>query len=256
MIARLGPTNILHNHGRHILLSGQEDHPCKSWFLNLRKLSQQYGLQDPLLVLQSPATKTIWKKLCKSKVTDWWEKKLRAEAELLQNASLLHFKPAFMSLSSPHPLWTSAGSPYEVGKAVIASQMLSGRYRTDRLTRHWNISNPDGLCRLPGCLNQEGSLEHILLCCPALSEARSRIVSLISAFLVSRQELFPIIYHYTIENEGFLLQFLLDPSCLPLVISTNQNYPDTLKHCLYLARTWCYSIHLSRSKLLKQMGLK
>ena len=149
-----------------------------------------------------------------------------------------------------------AGSPYEVGKAVIAARMLSGRYRTDSLTRHWTKTNPDGLCRLPGCDNQEGDLEHILLHCPALSDSRSRIVSLISAFLVPRQELFPVIYHYTIEDEKNLLQFLLDPSCLPLVISTNREYPDTLKHCLYLGRTWCYSIHIYRSKLLKQLGIK
>ena len=161
-----------------------------------------------------------------------------------------------MSLFFPHPIWTSTGSPFEVGKAVIVAQMLSGRYRTDRLTRHWTQSNPDGLCRLPGCLDQEGNLEHILLHCTALSEARSRVVSLISAFLVSRQELFPVIFHYTIKEEGLLSQFLLDPTCLPLVISTNKTYPETIKHCLYLARTWCFTIHLSRSKLMKQLGFK
>ena len=193
MISRLGPTNILHNHGRHVLISAQEDLPLKSWFLSLRKLSQQYRLKDPLLVLQSPTSKNVWKKLCKSRVTDWWEKKLRAEAELLQNASLLHFKPAFMSLSSPHPLWTSAGSPYEVGKAVVASQMLSGRYRTDRLTRHWNKSNPDGLCRLPGCLDQEGSLEHILLHC--------------QPYLMQDLGLFHLFLHSWFPDKNFSLLF-------------------------------------------------
>ena len=179
---------------------------------------------------------------------------MRGEADFLD--SLAHFKPSFMSLSTPHPLWSSASSPYEVGKAVIAARMLSGRYRTDRLTRHWTQTNPDGLCRLPGCFNNEGNLEHILLHCTALSEARSRVVSLFTAFLVSRQELFPVIHHYTIVEEHLLLQFLLDPSCLPLVISTNKHYPNTTNQCLYLARTWCYSIHLSRSKLMKESGIK
>ena len=133
--------------------------------------------------------------------------------------------------------------------------MLSGCYRTDRLARHWTRSNPHGLCRLPGCQNREGNLAHILLYCPALSNSRSKIVSLISAFLVPRPQLFPVIFHYTIKKRDLLLQFLLDPSCLPLVISTNRTYPDTLKHCLYIARTWCYSIHLARTKLLKLMGL-
>ena len=254
MIARLGPENILHNHGRFILLSAKEDQPCKSWFLELRVLCLQYSLPDPLIVLQSPLSKLRWKHLCKSKVVDWWEQKLRGEADLLP--SLQHFKPAYMSLSSPHPLWSCAGSPYEVGKAVIAARMLSGRYKTDRLTRHWTKTNPDGLCRLPGCENKEGSLEHILLHCSALADSRSRIVSLIAAFLVSRPELFPVIRHFTIEEDNLLLQFLLDPTCLPLVISTNRTHPDTLKHCLYLGRTWCYSIHIYRSKIMKQLDIK
>ena len=169
MIARLGAENILHQHGRHQLLSSTTG---KSWFSSVRALSLQYGLQDPLLVLQSPPTKNQWKNLVKSKVTDWWEIKLRGEATMLP--SLQFFNPNYLSLTSPHPLWVSAKSPYEVRKAVIVALMLSGRYRTDYLTRHWSKSNPSGHCLLPGCVgDQHGTLEHILLHCPALSEARS-----------------------------------------------------------------------------------
>ena len=161
-----------------------------------------------------------------------------------------------MSLSFPHPIWTSAGSPYEVGKAVIAARMLSGRYRTDTLSKHWTRDNPEGYCRLPGCSNQEGNLVHILLHCPALAASRARMISLWGAFMVTRPSLFPVIKNYTIVEDNLLLQFLLDPSCLPLVISTNMAVPGTLKHCLYLARTWCYSTHLARSKFLREMNLK
>ena len=147
MIARLGPSNILHQHGRHILLSVSPDSSSKSWFLSLRLLANQYNLPDPLLTLQSPPTKSKWKSLCKSRVLDHYEQKLRAEAEHLD--SLLYFKPGFMSLNSPHPIWTSANSPYEVSKAVIAARMLSGRYRTDRLSRHWTNDNPRNPRRQP-----------------------------------------------------------------------------------------------------------
>ena len=254
MIARLGPENILHKHGRHILLSASEKSPSKSWFLSMRLLSQKYGLPDPLLILQSPPTPSHWKSTCKSKVIDWYEQRLRAEADLLP--SLLHFKPAFMSLSAPHPMWTSAGSPYEVSKAVITARMLSGRYRTDRLSRHWNHDNPEGLCRLPGCLDQQGDLHHILLHCPALLSSRMKMIKLWSDFMVSRPSLLPIITKYTLEAPELMLQFLLDPSCLPLVISTNITNPGTLQHCLYLSRTWCFSTHVTRSRLLHQLNLK
>ena len=203
--------------------------PSHGSFYLVRTLSQKYNLPNPLLILQTPPTKYYWKSLCRSKVVDWHEQKLRSEGDLLP--SLQFFKPAFMSLSSPHPIWTCANSPYEVSKAVVASRMLSGRYRTDRLSRHWTSDNPDGLCRLPGCTNQEGNLTHILLYCPALSHSRANMIKLWSAFLVSRPFLLPVIKKYTIEEEHRLPQFLLDPSCLSLVISTEQTHPGTLKYC-------------------------
>ena len=123
-----------------------------------------------------------------------------------------------MSLFSPHPIWTHAKSPYEVSKAVIACRMLSGRYRTDRLTRHWTPDNPQGICRLSGCSNQEGTLTHILLYCPALSESRLGMIKLWSNFMVSRQALLPIIHFYTILQPDSMIHFLLFPISLPLVI--------------------------------------
>ena len=253
MIARLGPENILHIHGRHILLNLGHNNVEKSWFSGIRSLSQQYSLPDPLLTLQSPPTKYQWKTLTRSKVLDWWQIKLRGEADLLP--SLLHFRPAFMSLSSPHPLWSTAGSPFEVSKAVVSARMLSGRYRTDYLSRHWSRTNPEGLCRLPGCEGSEGSLEHILLHCPALAEARSRMITHWSSFLVSRPWLFPVIAHHTLGDVSLHLQFLIDASTLPLVISSNRSNPEILPSCLYLTRTWNFAIHLTREKIRKHWNL-
>ena len=254
MIARLGPTNILHQHGRHLLLSAKPDSPSKSWFLTLRQLSAKYGLPDPLLILQSPPSAAYWKTFCKSKVIDWHEQKLRGEANLLP--SLPFFNPRYMSLSAPHPIWTSANSPYEVSKAVIASRMLSGRYRTDKLSRHWVPDNPDGLCRLPGCSGEEGNLQHILLHCPALSTSRANMIKLWSAFMVSRPNLLPIIHKYTIQEPNMMLQLLLDATSLPLVISSNKLSPGTLQQCLYLGRTWCFSTHIARTKLFQQLNIR
>ena len=185
---------------------------------------------------------------------DFWEQNLRAEASLLP--SLYFFNASFMSLSNPHPIWLHARSPFEVGKAVIVARMISGRYKTDRLSRHWASDNPDGLCCLPGCMNQEGNLLHILLHCPALADTRAKMISFWSAFLVSKPALFPVVQHYTMKEEHLFPQFLLDPSCLPLVISTNQAHPSTLQDCLFISRTWCYAVHLARSKLIRAMNLR
>ena len=106
MIARLGPDNILHKHGRSILLHKGRENAGHSWFIKMRYISTQYGVPDPILVLQTPPVLFYWKNLTNLKVLDWWKVHLSGEAELL--ASLEFFKPSFMSLSSPHPVWTTA----------------------------------------------------------------------------------------------------------------------------------------------------
>ena len=249
MIARLGPENILHQHGRHVLLNLGTSLGGKSWFAEIRSVCQQYCLPDPLLTLQSPPTHYHWKSLTKLKVLDYWQVKLRGEADHL--LSLEYFKPSFMSLSVPHPIWTSAGSPFEVSKAVVSARMLSGRYRTDLLTRHWSRSNPEGLCQLPGCDGEVGTLQHILLYCPALAETRAKLFSHWNAFLVPRPWLFPVVAHHTLGDERLHLQFLLDASTLPQVIASNKANPNILPGCLYLARTWNFSIHMTREKIRK-----
>ena len=255
MIARLGPKHILNKHGRHVLLSATESSSIKSsWFLHVRVLSQKYGLPDPLTILQSAPSKGQWKSKCKSLITDFFEKKLRSEAGVLP--SLEFFRPSFMSLSKPHPLWLNAGSPFEVSKAVIVARMLSGRYRTDMLSRHCVKDNPHGFCRLPGCSNQLGSLQHILLSCPALVECRAGMIKMWGDFMVSRPSLLAVVSQYTIIQVDLFMQFLLDPSCLPLVLTLNRTHPDTLKNCLFLSRTWCFSVHLARTKQLHQLQLR
>ena len=81
-----------------------------------------------------------------------------------------------MSLAKPPPIWSTCGS--KVNKAVIQARMLSGRYPTDKLSRHWT-DNKAGVCKLPFCTGVDiGSLEHILLFCPGLKEARSNVTKL------------------------------------------------------------------------------
>ena len=85
MIARLGPDSILQQHGRHVLLNANQNSSSSSWFITIRSISQQYGLPDPLLVMQSPPTHYHWKSLTKAKVLDWWQVKLRGEAAHLDS---------------------------------------------------------------------------------------------------------------------------------------------------------------------------
>ena len=70
--------------------------------------------------------------------------------------------------SGAHPLWwTCYSSPTAVRSATVMGKMLSGRYRSCWLRRHW--TQESGACRLPGCGLVPGDVAHLLSGeCPAL----------------------------------------------------------------------------------------
>ena len=75
--------------------------------------------------------------MVKSKVINYWEAYLRSKALSMRESSLKYFRAEYMSLTRPHPIWSTCGSnPYEINKAVVQARMLSGRYVTDQLARH------------------------------------------------------------------------------------------------------------------------
>ena len=156
MISRL-PDNILNKIGRHVLTVA--DDRTKSWFLMVRDICLLYQLPHPLSQLDSPLPKEAAKQLFRAAVIDYWETKLRTDAALLP--SLQYFKPQFMSLDCPHPIYQTCGSnSYEICKAIVQAKMVSGRYRTDRLVRHF-YPDSDGNCSI--CPeNVPGTIEHIL----------------------------------------------------------------------------------------------
>ena len=248
MIARLGPSNILHKHGSAILTDVKANR--FSWFWQVEQLSEQYSLPHPLQVLQNPPTKESFKRLTKSKVTDWWNENLRQKVASLD--SLVHFRSNFMSLANPHPLWTSAkSSPYEIRKATVQARMLSGRYRTCWLRRHWS-GDTSGMCRIPGCTGEPGTLQHIVAReCPGLVNAYSRATALWSSFLRDNPLLLPTISSFSLADHPTFLSFLLDPSTLAPVISLAQIHgKEIIDQLCYLARTWLYCVHKERLKLM------
>ena len=167
MICRL-PNNILHRLAQNILTTYPDS--IKSWFMQIKKLCFQYNLPHPLLLLTDPPSKAEFKNLVRQNVLDFWQSKLRAAAAPLP--SLKYFKPQFMSLSSPHPLWTSCGdNSYELNKACIQAKYLSGRFRTDKLLADFSKENSP-FCQLHPDSQTEGDLLHHLVLCPSLASRR------------------------------------------------------------------------------------
>ena len=157
-----------------------------------------------------------------------------------------------MSLNSPHPIWSSAKSnPYEVTKSVVQARMLSGRYRTEYLCRHW--SNRDGTCLASSCtgLQHPETIEHILLFCPSYSEIRSCHFNRWKSFAEKYQYLSSIISKVLTYQPPYRCQFILDCTVTPDVISLSQIHGQAaVDKLLYLTRTFCYAVHRLRMKNL------
>ena len=252
MISRL-PENILHSHAKDIFTSTTLSK--KSWFFQIRDLCLCYGLPHPLDILSNPLSKEKFKTMVKSSVIDYWEQKLRGEASNL--SSLQYFKPSFMSLTSPHPLWTTAGSsPSMVAMATVQAQLLSGRYRSQQLCSHWT-PHASGCCLLSSsCSTTIEDLPHILSRCVALLPIREKLLR----FTLSYCERYPIIKEIVLifcqPSHPEFCQFLLDCSVMPQVILANQLHGKQILHHLFLiTRTWTYNLHKERMKILGRWNI-
>ena len=249
MITRL-PDSILNSLARSSLVCDKVS--SRSWFHQIRELCIQYNLPHPLCLLDYPPSKLHFKSLTKRHVYNYWEESLQKEATQL--SSLKYFHPHHMSLSNPHPIWSMAGSnPFEVSKATVQARMLSGRYPTDHLSRHWYPSR-SGKCLLPLCATNEsaGTLEHILLFCPSLAKCRQSLISLADKLSLN-DPITGCILATAMNNlnSTFTVQFLLDCSSLTLVKDSVSIYgPEVLQKLFYFSRTWCYNIHRRRCTLL------
>ena len=119
MICHL-PGNILHNIAIRLLTYSSQS--SKNWFAEIRIICHRYNLPHPLLLLKDPPSRYLLKRLIKTNITDFWQSKLRDHSATLEDKSLKFFKPQFMSLSRPHPMWRGATTSYKVNKSVTVRE--------------------------------------------------------------------------------------------------------------------------------------
>ena len=133
-----------------------------------------YSLPHPHNLLVNPPAKDAFKNTVKKAIVTYWENLLKEESSGL--VSLRYFGPVHSDLQRPHYVWMTAGNnPYETHKSIIVVKMLSGRYRTDYMKRHWSTENKDGFCTAQTCQKTFGTLEQLLVVCPAVETIRSKM---------------------------------------------------------------------------------
>ena len=126
--------------------------------------------------------------------------------------------------------------------------MLSGRYKTDRLVRHFNPGS-DGHCSL--CSeNEQGDIAHILTQCTSLAELREQLLLKLDQYPISDTSRNLISKVINSGDTNNMVHFFLDCSSVPDVISVTQSCGSTILEELFrFTRAWCFSVHRAKLKL-------
>ena len=241
------PSDPLYNHANHILNFAPPS--AKSWFQQIRDICSQYGLLHPLQLLKNPPPKEQFKNEVKRKIHDFWFNQFVTEIKKLK--SLKYFQPELYSLTKPHYMWTTAASnPFECSKSTILARMASGRYRSDMLCRHWG-RNRSGFCIAPSCTETPGTLEHLLVSCPAHSSTRERLYLMWLERSVMFPTLHAIIRAILKSPANIIAQFVLEPLAFQLILSDFQTLGDQFAQQLaYMTRTFAFYIHREHQNFL------
>jgi len=202
-------------------------------------LCLRYHLTHPLALLNCPPRKEGFKKEVKLRITDYWLHKLRDETSSLRTASRI---------------WLSAkNNPFETSKVVIVARIISGRYRSEAFCRHWTNSN--GNCLSPTCRNVLGDVEHLLLQCPALDCARTKMFKMWQEKTAALYpDLFNLISKIRKSAHSCLMHFLLNPCSFPEIIAMGQAQgTELLDHACYLTRTYVHFLHKEKQKIISKV---
>ena len=99
------------------------------------------------------------------------------------------------------------------------------------------------------------TIEHLLVSCEALSEVRVKLLRYMCEQCEELPELASILESTFNGPVDQHVQFLLDPSVVPSVISGCQQGHFDLKQVLTMTMTYCYGLHRRRLQLSGRFNL-
>ena len=161
-----------------------------------------------------------------------------------------------MYLTTPHPLWTTAGSsPSKIAMATVQARMISGKYPTQALCSKWSNYDKSGICPLShecAALGLTEDLEHILKTCVALQETRTKLSKFTKKYSTNNPIISNLLSELCDQSSPDFCQFLLDCSVLPKlqVFDNKKHRAEIFNHLFHITRTWVYSLHKERLKIL------
>ena len=108
------------------------DEKFAGWSGLVRRTAKQYGLPDPLQYMENPWRADRWRSHCRAVISEYWDKKLKAEARLRSSSQYADLES--LSTTTPMRIWQQAGiSSVAVKMATVVSWMYCGTFFTREL---------------------------------------------------------------------------------------------------------------------------
>ena len=204
-----------------------KEHTSNSWVWQSQNLLNIYKLRSAFKLLNHTIPKEKWKRMVKASVLKWWEDCLKNQASCMKTTHMVNLERC--CLSRIRPVWDIGGADsLTTLKANTKAKLLVQRYPLYySRTAGTNYGKPCPLCKY-----HEESIEHFILDCHVLEEARSPLLRKIQELLVSMN----------IQPPDDMVKFILDPS---------HHVPEiTTKLFERYTRDLCFKLHQYRSTSL------
>ena len=207
-----------------------------------------YGIAD-VDMRSTPPPKTKYKSNILARITQFWETKLRKDAQ--NNSKMKYLNVNLIGLSGRcHPVLREITTTQQVSKMRPHLRMLCNDYYTyEQKAKHQGGSPACRLCTS----NEPESIEHILTICQNYSDVRGRVITEMKNiikdidYIQTSEPIFS-------ENQN-LAQFILD--CTSFNLPIRINYSDEIASKIFeLSRGLCFSIHKTRLYMLKELAEK
>ena len=219
----------------------------RTWAAHLKYLSSLYGLEDPLLCLRrNPPTKSSYKELVMTRITAYYEAKLREAAD--KNSLMGYFNVSTLGLRGRHhPALANQLNSNDVRISRPHLKLLAGNYLTYKIKADQSGGSP--ACRI--CRSgAEESVSHVVSACSGMILERNRIFQQYQTLCNKTKN--EINFDEILKDEEILCQFVIDPASLNLPVRVS--LADPLVSEFYkLSREFCYIIDKTRIGLLKQL---
>ena len=219
--------------------------------MHVRNLAKKYGIQDPLILLNSePMSKSNFKEMIKTKIIVYNERELRTRASTISQMNYLNVSVSGLN-GKCHPALSNIMTAQEVKQMRPHIKMLAGDYLTYAVQAAQSDCSPH--CRL--CLSPIEDIMHVVACCDATAVSRHKLLfelSVVTSFTVNK-----IDFSEITKNPNTLTQYILDCTSLNLNNKYRVNVQDNAVYAVFKkSREFIFKIHTERIQKLKEIKKK